>query len=130
VVRPLSTLSPSALAERRLQLLLEISDRLRFSSTLSAVMAVAAEAVGKALGVSRAGYGEIVERGEVVRVERDWTDGIVFSLAGEARVLDAFGPQVIDELRAGGPWWWRTASPTRAPAAPTWPPGKASARVR
>jgi hypothetical protein len=44
---------------------------------------VAAEEIGRALHVARAGYGEIVQNGEVVRVERDWTAGEMFSLAGD-----------------------------------------------
>jgi PAS domain S-box-containing protein len=62
---------------------------------------IAAEALGRHLGVARAGYGEIDEAQAVVLVARDWTDGSVPSLAGEARILDAFGPAVIAELRAG-----------------------------
>ena len=88
-------------AERRLRLLLDISDRLRTSQTPERVKAVAAEALGRALGVARAGYGEIVDDGQVVSVASDWTDGSAMSLAGEARLLDAFGPAVIAELKAG-----------------------------
>jgi two-component sensor histidine kinase len=97
-VSPFPETSPAA---RRLQLLLAISDRVRSEDSPETIKAVAAEEIGRALHVARAGYGEIVQNGEVVRVERDWTAGELFSLAGEARVLDAFGPAVIDELRAG-----------------------------
>jgi PAS domain S-box-containing protein len=91
-----------ALAERRLGFLLDLGDELRGLADPAEVTATAAAALGRHLGAARAGYGEIDGAGEVVRVERDWTrDGTVASLAGEARVLDAFGPAVIAELKAG-----------------------------
>lgn len=58
--------------------------------------------LGQHLGSARAGYGEIDERQEIVSVERDWIrDSNVASLAGEARILRAFGPAIIAELKAG-----------------------------
>jgi PAS domain S-box-containing protein len=92
-----------ALAARRLGFLLDLGDELRRRTDPAGVTAAAAAALGRHVGAARAGYGEIDEAGEVVRVERDWTrDGAaVASLAGEARVLDAFGPAVIAELKAG-----------------------------
>jgi PAS domain S-box-containing protein len=62
---------------------------------------IASEMLGEHLGVARAGYGEVDESGEVVRVRRDWARGDTPSLAGESRLLDAFGPAVIAELKAG-----------------------------
>lgn len=62
--------------------------------------AIAAELLGRHLGAGRAGFGDIIEGGTIVRVERDWA-GSLGSLASEARVLDAFGPQIIDQLRGG-----------------------------
>ncbi len=89
------------LAERRLSFLVELSDALQAARTPLEVKIAAAEALGRQLDVSRAGYGEIVEAGEVVRVDQDWTASGALSLAGEARILDAFGPAAIAELRAG-----------------------------
>ena len=57
--------------------------------------------MGERFHVGRAGYGEINDTQDVVSVKRDWTDGTIGSLAGEARILDAFGPKIIDELRRG-----------------------------
>ncbi len=62
--------------------------------------AIAAELLGRHLGAGRTGFGDIIEDGLVVRVESDWA-GSMGSLAGEARVLDAFGPQIINQLRRG-----------------------------
>ena len=89
-------------AEERQAFLLALNDRLREAREPQAVTLAAAAALGTELGISRAGYGEIDETGEIVRVERDWTrDATVASLAGESRILDGFGPAVIAELRAG-----------------------------
>jgi PAS domain S-box-containing protein len=91
----------SVLAQQRLAFLIELSDALRAAQSPEVVTATAAACIGQRLGAARAGYGEIDPTGEIVSVKRDWTDGSVTSLAGEARILEAFGPAVIAELRAG-----------------------------
>jgi PAS domain S-box-containing protein len=88
-------------AEGRLHFIVGLSDILQAAATPLDVKINASQALGLHLGADRVGYGEIVSDGEVISVERDWTKRGVFSLAGEARVLDAFGPQVITELRQG-----------------------------
>ncbi|HEY8614289.1 MAG TPA: PAS domain S-box protein, partial [Roseomonas sp.] len=80
---------------------LALDERLRDLTDPVEAMAAAAGMLGRELGVARAGYGEIDAAGETVRVERDWTDGLALSLTGEARLLDGFGPALIDVLRAG-----------------------------
>jgi PAS domain S-box-containing protein len=87
--------------DQRLGFLVELSDRLRQLVDPVEVAVTAAEMLGQHLKVSRSGYGEIDEAQEIVLVKRDWTNGAAASLAGQARILDAFGPQVIEELRAG-----------------------------
>ncbi|WP_158266466.1 GAF domain-containing protein [Allosphingosinicella deserti] len=87
-------------AERQ-SFLLALGDRLRGLAGADAIKAAAAEALGRALGVPRVGYGEIDAAGQRVVVERDWTDGTMASLAGESRDLDVFGPAIIARLRAG-----------------------------
>ncbi len=89
------------LAERRQAFLLRLEERLRGLADPHGVTLAAAGALGGHLGAARAGYGEIDAAGETVTVEHDWTDGTVASLAGEARLLGAFGPAVVAELRAG-----------------------------
>lgn len=91
--------------QRRESFLFELGEVLRGLTDAMAVTAAAAEALGRQLGVSRVGYGEVDAAGETVSVERDWTDGSVASLAGESRPLDSFGPAVIAELRAGRTLW-------------------------
>ena len=89
------------LAERRQAFLLHLEERLRGVADPHELTLAAAEALGRHVGAARAGYGEIDAAGETVAVGRDWSDGTVASLAGEARLLDAFGPALIAELRAG-----------------------------
>ena len=89
-------------AEDRRKFLLSVNDALRDASEGEGPAVRVAATIGQYLGVARAGYGDIDATGEIVRVESDWVanEGVQ-SLAGESRVLDAFGPDVIAELRAG-----------------------------
>lgn len=89
-------------SEERERFLLSLSDRLRDQPDAQAVTIAAAESLGRYLEVARAGYGEVGEAQTTVSVARDWVGRAdVPSLAGEARLLDAFGPNVIAELKAG-----------------------------
>ncbi len=63
-------------------------------------MEVAAELLGRHLGVGRCGYGELDSSALVVRVERDWTDGSMPSAAGIYHLRN-YGYAIVDELRAG-----------------------------
>ena len=78
-----------------------LSDRMREAPDPETTSVIASQALGEQLGAARAGYAEIDETGEIASVQRDWTNGNTASLAGEARLLDAFGPAIIGELRAG-----------------------------
>ena len=89
-------------AEDRQAFLLTLNDALRGVSDPRVVTLTASEALGRHLRVARAGYGDIDTTGEIVRVDEDWTAGeAVASLAGEARMLDGFGPAIVAELRDG-----------------------------
>jgi PAS domain S-box-containing protein len=89
-------------ADRRATFHVELSERLSGLSEPRAIALAAAAALGTHLGVARAGYGGIDQTEQIVSVEQDWTrDDTVASLAGEARILDAFGLAVIADLRAG-----------------------------
>ena len=91
----------TVLTKRRQAFLLHLEERLRGLADVRETTLAAAEALARHVGAARAGYGEIDAAGETVVVERDWTDGTVASLAGEARLIDAFGPAVAAELHAG-----------------------------
>jgi PAS domain S-box-containing protein len=87
--------------DQRLALLVEMGDQLRGLTDPTEVSTAAAGMLGQHLQVARAGYGEIDEAQGIVSVKQDWTNGTVGSLAGEARILDSFGPALIEALRAG-----------------------------
>ncbi len=89
------------LAERRLTFQLDLAERLRGLNDPVGITAAAAEAIGRHLGVARAGYGRTDPTGSMISVERDWSDSGVASLAGQYPLLDSFGPALIAELRAG-----------------------------
>ncbi|MET0527721.1 MAG: HWE histidine kinase domain-containing protein [Microvirga sp.] len=93
--------SAQVVNDQRLAFLVEMSDRLRGQTDPAATAEVAASMMGRRLNVGRAGYGEIDDAQNIMSVKRDWTNGTMPSLAGEARILDAFGPRIIDELRRG-----------------------------
>jgi PAS domain S-box-containing protein len=88
------------LGERRGRFLFELSDRLRALSDPRAIIATAQEALGRHLRASRVGYGEVDETARHFTTERNWTDGSVPSREG-THDLAAFGPAVLDALRAG-----------------------------
>ncbi|HEY6916984.1 MAG TPA: PAS domain-containing protein [Allosphingosinicella sp.] len=88
-------------AEDRQTFLLKLNDILRAATEPGDAPVAAAQALGRHLGVSRAGYGDVDASGEKVSVARDWTAEGTASLAGETHMLDSFGPNIIAELRAG-----------------------------
>jgi PAS domain S-box-containing protein len=81
-------------------LMVELSDRLRHLGEPAAIMAAAAELVGRRFGIGRAGYAEMDESGEYVTTLRDWTDGAMPSFAGRHRLAD-YGEGVAADFRAG-----------------------------
>jgi PAS domain S-box-containing protein len=89
------------LEEQRRRFLLDLNDRLRSTPSALGATITASQAIGESLDVPRVGYGDINAAGDTVTVERDWTSNGAFSLAGESRILEGFGPAVIDVLKAG-----------------------------
>jgi PAS domain S-box-containing protein len=79
---------------------LRLLDRLRRLDQAGSILSEAVMLLGSHLRAGRCGFGAITADGESVRVDADWS-GTSASLAGEARLLDSFGPDVIAELRAG-----------------------------
>ncbi len=59
----------------------------------------AAEALGRALGVSRAGYGTVDKRAETITIERDWNAPGIRTLAGTLHFRD-YG-SYIEDLKRG-----------------------------
>jgi len=79
---------------------LALEHRLRDLADPLAVMAAATEALGRELGVSRVGYGEIDDAGESVTVGRNWIADGTPDFAGSYR-LDAFDDAIMTEVLAG-----------------------------
>ena len=88
------------LADERATFMTELSERLRSIDHPRAVMAAAAEMLGRHFGVGRCGYGEIDASDRYFTVEQDWTDGIMPSIAGRVEIA-GFGAEVIAAHRAG-----------------------------
>lgn len=87
------------LAEARRIALLELSDRIRDIVDPAEISYAAAEILGRALGVSRAGYGTIDTAAETITIERDWNAPGIKSLAGVLHFRD-YG-SYIEDLKRG-----------------------------
>jgi signal transduction histidine kinase/CheY-like chemotaxis protein len=96
-----SETTASVLAERRHAFHLELGNALRALTDAVQIMDAASRLTGRYLGAGRAGYGEIDAGGQVISVDRDWTDGRAASLAGIVRLLDSFGPAIAASLHGG-----------------------------
>ena len=82
---------------------LELADRLRALEAADDIVVAASELLGDRLNVSRVVYCEIDDANSTFLVRHDWTHpgrGLR-SIAGGARSLNDFGPQVVATLRAG-----------------------------
>ncbi|SEJ35045.1 PAS domain-containing protein [Frateuria terrea] len=86
--------------EARQSFLLQMGDRIRGLNDAGVLMATVSDMVGRHLRVGRCGYGEVTDCGQFFLVERDWTDGVMPSLAGRAQLAE-FGEAVVTQYRAG-----------------------------
>jgi signal transduction histidine kinase/ActR/RegA family two-component response regulator len=89
------------LGERRAGFELELSDALRPLTSAEEVVATSSALLGRELNLGRVLYAECDEAGAAFFVPRDWTAGVLPSLAGNRFRLDAFGPAVGASLRGG-----------------------------
>ena len=78
------------LAERRKAFLVELSDALSHLADPQAIMATAAERLGRHLAAGRAGYAEVEIEGHeaIVTIARDWCAAGVASAVGRYRLAD------------------------------------------
>ncbi|MDB5365128.1 MAG: histidine kinase [Rhodospirillales bacterium] len=90
-----------AVISARQGFLLRLNDRLRSLSDPVAIMDTACGSVGRHVGVARVGYNEISPHNTVAVVQRDWTDGRLPALTGEARARGLLGPVAVADLNAG-----------------------------
>ncbi|MGK7870866.1 sensor histidine kinase [Falsiroseomonas sp. E2-1-a20] len=88
-------------SDARQDALVELGDQLRDLRDASEIAPAAADLIGRTLGVSRAGYGTLDASEETIRIDRDWTDGSLPSLAGVHHPMSAYWPGYLDELRSG-----------------------------
>jgi PAS domain S-box-containing protein len=87
-------------AEERQAALIELGDRLRDLRDAAEIAGAAAEIMGRTLRVARAGYGRVDPSEEYVIVERDWTNGLVASIAGLHRFRN-YGSGLGESLKRG-----------------------------
>jgi PAS domain S-box-containing protein len=87
-------------AEARNQFLLDLSDRLRRLSSAREIITAAEKELGRYLGASRVGYGELDATERYFHVDSNWTDGSVGTRVG-IHDLAAFGPEVHGAIRRG-----------------------------
>ncbi len=86
-------------AEHRRSALIALDDRLRDMDEPAEMSFAAAEIIGRALGVSRAGYGVVDMAEETIQIDRDWTAPGVPSVAGRLNFRD-YG-SYIEDLKRG-----------------------------
>ena len=82
-------------SEARQETLLALADALRDLTDPAEIAHAASEVLGRALGVSRVGYGIIDRVAETVSIERDWNAPGVQSIAGTLNFRD-FGSYIDD----------------------------------
>ena len=92
-------LNALAAQERRQRFLLEMSDGVRELEDPQAIMDHVQSVLGRLLGVSRVGYGELSDDRQTVEVRPDWTEGVP-SAAG-SRPVASIGEQVAAEMALG-----------------------------
>ena len=80
---------------------LALADRIRLLGNPDEVTAAACELLGRRLKVSRVFYAEVDDRRGTLFIRRDWTSAGFASLAGQTKILDDYGPDMIADLRAG-----------------------------
>ena len=80
--------------------LLELSERLRLCETSSELIDAALSQLGRQLGASRTGYGEIDPDGTHFRILACWTDGEAADISGDYRVGHFHGA-ASDPMRSG-----------------------------
>jgi PAS domain S-box-containing protein len=86
-------------SQSRQALLVELGDTLRELDDPSDISYAVAELIGRALGVSRAGYGSIDLHRETISIERDWHLAGISSLSGTLHFRE-YGTY-IDDLKRG-----------------------------
>jgi PAS domain S-box-containing protein len=82
---------------------LKLADRLRSLIAPDDIAAAASELLGQHLEISRVLYAEVNDRLGMFAIRHGWLNHGLASIAGEIRLLDDFGPEIIKDLRSGIP---------------------------
>ena len=90
----------AAVEQKRQAFRIELGDALRDASTPEALMALAAEKLGRHLHAGCVGYAQVDAKGESIQIHQDWVAEGSRSLVGTFW-LDDFGPAMFKELREG-----------------------------
>ncbi|MCJ2117251.1 PAS domain-containing protein [Methylobacterium sp. J-001] len=86
-------------AEARRAAITELGDRLRDVGDKAEISRIAAEIMGRTLGLSHAGYGQVEPEAETILVAQEWTAPGLVSIAGHHQFRD-YG-SFIEDLKAG-----------------------------
>jgi PAS domain S-box-containing protein len=97
---PCDEITEQVFEDGRAHLRAELTDRLRELDDEDAIMAVAAELLGRHLKVDCVGYAAADEAGETVSIRQTWTAPEARGVAGDYRLAD-FGTRLGEELRGG-----------------------------
>jgi len=101
ILNPAVETTERIIANRAREFQLELADRIRPIADPNDIISAACEVLGRHLGVALVGYLEVDETGQHGFLRRDWTNGALPSMAGQTLHLDAFGPDLADEVREG-----------------------------
>jgi PAS domain S-box-containing protein len=88
-------------SERRADFLVKLGERLHDLTVPDDITAAATQLLGSYLGTARALYAEVTDANGTFLIRQDWTRDSLTSVAGEARTLDEFGPEIVSALRSG-----------------------------
>jgi PAS domain S-box-containing protein len=80
---------------------LQLADRIRPLTDPDQVTSAASELFGKFLNAERVFYGEMDESGAFLDIKRDWTRGVLPSMAGIRLNVNEFGEPAMEVLRVG-----------------------------
>ncbi|EJL27599.1 PAS domain S-box [Caulobacter sp. AP07] len=87
--------------ERRRALMLDLARRLREEPDPDIILVKACEALGVQLGAAQVGYGVLDPSATYVEIVGEWVQAGAPSLMGSRHVLDDFGLDMADQMRAG-----------------------------
>ncbi|RZA32218.1 MAG: response regulator [Lysobacteraceae bacterium] len=87
--------------ERQQAFQIALADRLAPLVAVEEIVGAASALLGETLGLARVLFAEVREPAGAATVRRDWCRPGVASIAGTVTAIDAFGPGLAQELRAG-----------------------------